>query len=390
MLNWTVPDEWVIRAGYLQRLSDGEKIADFDRSCLYVMNYSEPIDKVLTKEELLPHLYVSEKAPEFLPYVFSYYKRRWGFALTKKAYDELEDTKYRAYIDTEFVKGEVTVGETILSSTDNNDREILISSYLCHPALANNELSGPLVLAMLYQRIKAWKHRKYNYRFVINPETIGSICYLSDHGELLKNKLFAGMVLTTLGGSMNHLLNWKYSKTKDSPFDHLVDFCDKQGLIKFDTREFDPSEGSDERQYCSSGFNLPIGQMARLVYGTYPEYHTSGDTKEIMGISTLIDSCNQLERFLLEFEKEYFYITDYPYGEVKLSDYNLYPDINSDGNSFVETMLDPNFVVIVMTILSYADGKHSLSFIANRMHQSLELVKNVALILVDRGLIREI
>ncbi|MBQ8707946.1 MAG: DUF4910 domain-containing protein, partial [Succinivibrionaceae bacterium] len=373
VLNWIVPKEWVIRSGYLQRLSDGRKIADFNSSCLEIMNYSEAVNSILAKEELLPHLYVSKTAPETVPYVFSYYKRRWGFALTQKAYDELEDGRYHAFIDAEFVDGHVTVGETVLPSTRGSDKEILISSYLCHPAMANNELSGPLVQAMLYQRIQSWTKRKYNYRFVINPETIGSICYLSDHGEMLRQKLFAGMVLTCLGGSKK--LSWKFSKSGDAPLDNFIRYINSCTPGSIETREFDPSEGSDERQYCSAGFNFPVGQMARLVYGTYPEYHTSGDSKELMGIENIMNSCDQLEKLLAEFEQDTFYVTDYPYGEVKLGDYNLYPSINSDGNRFVNSaMNDPDFVRTVMTLLSYADGKHGLSFTAYKLGKALQFV----------------
>lgn len=386
VLNWSIPEEWVIRKAFIKSLDEDRIIVDFNNNCLHLLNYSTPVNKIITLDELKQHLYVSKTDPSSIPYVFSYYKRRWGFAVTQTLFDSLKEGLFQVYVDSEFVRGTVLVGETTLTGTSN--REILLSSYLCHPSMANNELSGPLVLAMLYQRISRWKNRKFTYRFVINPETIGSISYLSDHGQELKSKMFAGMVLTTLGGKQN--LRWKASRSGNSPFDHFVNWQNHLKPGSFRYEDFDPSEGSDERQYCSPGFDLPVGQMARLVYGTYKEYHTSNDTKELMGIDNIIDSCNKLETFLQNFEKERFCINKFPYGEVKLSDYELYPDVNSDGNRYVSFMKEPKFVAAVMTILNYADGMHSLSFVSMKTGLSTEFLNKVADILKEKGLTDEI
>ncbi len=387
--NWTVPEEWVVRSGFVESLPDKRKVVDFDICNLHLMNYSMPADEILTLDELKKHLYVSSSDPSSIPYVFSYYKKRWGFAVTRDLYDSLPDTDYHVHIDTDFTHGKLVVGETFLNSTTGCNREILLSSYLCHPSMANNELSGPIVLAMLYQRIGRWQKRKYNYRFVINPETIGSISYLSDHGEQLKTTLFAGMVLTCLGGSTENL-SWKESKRGNSPFDQLVYAKNYQKEGSYRIRAFEPSSGSDERQYCSAGYNLPVGQMSRMVYGTYKEYHTSNDTKELMGIENLIYSCDRIEELLLDLENDHFYTTPFPYGEVKLGDYNLYPDLNCGGNRYVEAMSSPDFVRTVMTLLSYADGIHSLSFVAMKLNLNFEFVKSVADILKEKRLIEEI
>ena len=218
--NWVVPPEWEVRSGYAENLSTGERIADFHRCNLELMNYSAPFQGTVSRDELRKHLYTSVTDPSSVPYVFSYYKRRWGFAVTRQVYDTLPEGDYHVAIDTDFVPGRVVVGEAFLPSTTGSRQEIMLTSYLCHPSMANNELSGPIVLAMLYQRISRWPRRRYRYRFLINPETIGSICYLSDHGEDLRQNLFAGMVLTCLGSSQ--ALSWKTSRRGDTPFDQLI------------------------------------------------------------------------------------------------------------------------------------------------------------------------
>jgi len=272
--------------------------------------------------------------------------------------------------------------------------------------MANNELSGPLVLAMLYQRIAMWEKRKYTYRFVINPETIGSISYLSRHGEDLKEKLYAGLVLTCLGGTQK--LRYMTARSENAPFDNLVAQINDESNAKFRIEIFDPS-GSDERQYCSPGYDLPVGQMARMVYGEYKEYHTSLDTKELMGIDNIIESCDEIEKILMRLEWEtklkdntinsknqerysgkLFYKNLHPYGEVKLGDYDLYPTINAAGagkDEIQDLRNEPWFIRSVMLILNYSDGKTSLEYCAKRLDMPvMELVK-VAEILVEKGLL---
>lgn len=384
VLNWTVPQEWVLREAWIKD-SKGNKVIDFKNHNLHVINYSESIDKIVDLEELKKNVYTTDADPDAIPYVFSYYKKRWGFAMSKNQLNSLPEDQYHVYIDSEFVDGKLVVGHTMLHG--KSEKEIFLSSYLCHPSMANNELSGPLILAMLYQRISKWKDRKYTYRFVINPETIGSISYLSKYGEELKRKMHAGLVLTCLGG--DEILRYKTSRSESSPFDQLVSY--RNSLQEtFRVEKFAPFSGSDERQYCSPGFNLPVGQMARKAYGKYKEYHTSLDTKELMGIDNIIDSCNKIEQFLMQNEKEEFYKNIFPNGEVKLGDYDLYPSLNSSGARKNETQSIINeewFIASVMTILNYADGKHSLSFCAERLGMDVNKLKEVAVILVNKGLL---
>ena len=410
VLNWKIPKEWIIEEAYIEN-DNHEKIIDFKNNNLHVVNYSSPIDAVLPLESLKAHIYTSSTSDIAIPYTLSYYKERWGFCMSKKQLDSLPDGNYHVCIQSKFVDGALVTGQTVLEG--ESKKEILLSSYLCHPSMANNELSGPLVLAMLYHRIKNWKNRKYTYRFVINPETIGSIAYLSAHGDELKNSLHAGLVLTCLGGKVDSL-RIKHSRLGTAPFDRLVRRINSFNLDNYNTSEqsaafsefyksieitgkfrtidFLPNEGSDERQYCSAGFNLPVRQISRLSYGTYKEYHTSLDNKELMGIDTIIDSANRIEALLKLEEKEVYYENLYPYGEVKLGDYDLYPSVNSSGAKSSENELlinDPDFVRKVMYILSFSDGKTPLSEIAVKLNSNEHQLEIVSKILVEKGLLKE-
>ncbi len=400
VLNWKIPKEWVIYEAFIEDL-DNNRIIDFKDNNLYVVNYSQPIDEVIPLDELKKHIFVSPHLEDAVPYTTSYYKDNWGFCMTQKQLLSMKNKNYHACIKSEFTDGRLVNGECLLEG--ESKKEILITAYLCHPSMANNELSGPIVQAMLYQRIKNWKQRRFSYRFLINPETIGSIAYISDHYESIKANTFAGLVLTCLGG-LQDTFRLKKSRKEDSPFDLLVDRINDGTYSDFwedntpqDKRHirvepFDPSCGSDERQYCSTGLNLPISQIARKVYGSYPEYHTSLDNKELMGMESLVDSCNKLERLLLLHEKEKYYQNNYPNGEIKLGDYALYPGVNTNGSRKDSSMNDiinnPAFIRRVMFLLNYSDGTKPLSYIARRLGCSCSDLQGVADILEEKGLIQ--
>lgn len=387
VLNWQIPKEWVIREAYIENES-GKRIIDMQDCNLHVVNYSDAIDAVMPLSELKQHIYTSQIDENAIPYTMSYYKRRWGFCMSQKQLAALSDGLYHAKIDSEFIDGKLVTGECVLKG--KSSKEILLSSYLCHPSMANNELSGPLVLAMLYQKLSKLKNRKFTYRFLINPETIGSIAYLSRHGNELKRNVFAGLVLTCLGGDEKSL-RYKNSRSESSPFDLLVSTQNGQAKEQYRIEIFKASSGSDERQFCSPGFNLPIGQFARRVYGKYRGYHTSLDTKESMGIASIMDSAEKIYKFLLLNENEMYPVNRYPMGEVKLGDYDLYPSVNSNGchikDSTESVTQQPWFVEAVMELLNYADGIHPLSFIANKINISAQNMSEVAHVLMQKGLL---
>ncbi|MFC4542220.1 DUF4910 domain-containing protein [Halosolutus amylolyticus] len=383
VFDWTVPQEWRIDEAKLVG-PDGEVYADFDETNLAVLNYSKPIDRRLSLDELRPHLYSLPDLPEATPYVTSYYERNWGFCLPHETVESLPEGEYHAYVDSEFVDGELNYGHAVLPG--ESDQEVLLSSYLCHPSLANNELSGPLVMALLYDRLAAWDERRFSYRFVLCPETIGSISYLSRYGDHLTDALRGGLVLTCLGGPEPRL-RYKKSRRETALLDSTVEHLDEYGDASFEIHPFDPSSGSDERQYCSPGFDLPVGQMARTVYREYEGYHNSLDTKAFMGIDPLVESADRIERVLRTFEVAGYYENQYPYGEPMLGKRDLYPDVSSYGEWADSTS---EFVGQELSILNYSDGTHSMLEIAERNDRSVRELVPVIELLRKKGVLERL
>lgn len=358
--DWVVPQEWSIDTAALTG-PDGELICSLDQSNLHVVNYSIGVDATLSLSELKPHLHGIPSSPSLTPYVTSYYKDTWGFCLPQQIIDTLPDGNYHAKIKSKKYDGSVEFGTAFLSG--DTKREVLLSSYLCHPSMANNELSGPLVLLGLYDRIARWKTRRFSYRFVLVPETIGSICLLSRYGEHFKKFVDAGLVLTCLGGP-NKSLTYKTTRDTNTIMDQLAF---SQG---YDIRPFTPVGGSDERQYCSPGFNLPMGQMARTVYGQYKEYHTSGDNKDFMTVSAIVEAVDNLENFLLTHEYAGVFENLSPHGEPQLGKRGLYPNMNSPTKwtlSSDSTLDGRKALERILYILNYSDGTNSMIEIANKI-----------------------
>lgn len=387
VFDWTVPPEWNIRSAKLTA-PDGRIVADLEQSTLSVVNYSEPVDCRLSLAELKPHLHCVPAYPDAIPYVTSYYKRSWGFCLTARELRMLRDGEYHAYIDSDFASnGGVQFAHCALPGESPN--EILLTSYLCHPSLANNELSGPLVLLGLFDCISKWPRRRFTYRFLLNPETIGSLCYLHRYGDYLRDKMVSGIVLTCLGGPSEYL-TYKVSRRGDSLIDRVVHYLRAYEKFAVDVRPFNPVEGSDERQYCSPGFNLPVGQLARTVYGFYAGYHNSLDTKEFMGIPSLAQSIREIEQILRAQEMGSRYINLKPYGEPQLGPRGLYPNVNSVStwtNSTDDLVDSRQFLNRILTVLNYADGDHDMMTIAKQCSCKLGGLSDVVEKLEQSGLL---
>ena len=339
------------------------------------MGYSSPINKFLDFKDLKKNLHFIKNKPNWIPDVTSYYKKNWGFSLSYNKFKKLKKGKYKVYINSSFEKNYLKYGLKILRGKSN--KIILISTYLCHPSMANNELSGPLVMRELIKKIKNWKNRYYTYYFLINPETIGSICFIKKYHKILTKNMEAGMVLTCLGGK-NSKLSYKMSRRSNSSLDKLFSYLASKNKVKI--REFDPSSGSDERQFCSSLLNLPMGQIARDVYGTYKEYHTSADNKKYMNIDQLINSINKIENYLEINEILRPLERVEPYCEIQLDKYDLYPTISS-----LNTLkyLNDKFkdredqYKIISYILSYADKKNDIIDISKKLDVDLDKVINI-------------
>lgn len=371
VFDWEIPKEWVIREAWIKD-EHGNEIINMKNSNLHIVNYSEPVNTVLSLDEMKTNIHTIPNLPEAIPYVISYYKERWGFCMSQNQLDSLVEGNYHVFIDSEKIDGELNYAHAILPG--KSEKEILISTYICHPSMANNELSGPIVATFLYNRIKKWKNREFTYRFVFIPETIGAVTYLHQHGEELKEKLYSGAVLTCLGGK-DKPISFKKSRNQNAPLNELMDHLVNNDKKEFQIRPFTPLYGSDERQYCSPGFNLPVGQFSKMIYGAYAGYHNSLDTKEMMTIEALLDSLNEIEYILKLQELNGYYINKKPFGEPKLGKYDLYPDINAPalrGRSSNKVLDNRQQLNQILTLLNYSDGEHRLTDLAKTLGYSLE------------------
>ena len=386
VFDWTVPPEWHFKSAKILG-PNNEIICDANEFNLHVLNYSVSIDKKMTLDELLPHIYSDPKLPDAIPYVTSYYKKNWGFCISENQKNKLKKGIYSVKIEADFVDGGVPIAQCILEG--ESKKEILLTSYLCHPSLANNELSGPLVLLALYNRIKKWKRRRYTYRFLLNPETIGSICFLYEHSRHLTENIKSGLILTCLGGPSKKL-NYKQSREGDFLIDKVVDYAKEIISMPIKTSVFTAIKGSDERQFCSPGFNLPMGQFSRTKYGDYDGYHNSYDNKAFMGIDNLTQSAKAIEEILKYVEVCDKPVNKVPFGEPQLGKRDLYPNINSKKNrknssdNVIDGRTELNNRLI---LLNMSDGKNSLIDIASACGCSVnDLIPTVEL-LESKGLI---
>jgi aminopeptidase-like protein len=348
--DWTVPDEWIIRDAYV--LDENKvRIIDFKKHNLHVVGYSEPVNKYMDLEELNKHLHSLPNQPDAIPYVTSYYSRDWGFCLTHNQRKSLLPGLYQVVIDSDLKCGVLNYSELIIPG-DSTD-EILLSTYICHPSMANNELSGPVVTIALAQWLQSLSRRRYTYRIIFIPETIGAIIYLSQNIQHLKQSVIGGFVITCVGDERC------YSYLPSRAGDGLADEAARHVL-----RHLDPNykiyswldRGSDERQYCSPGVDLKIATITRSKYAEYPEYHTSLDDFNLVTVEGLEGGFTAIKRCLEIFEMN-LYPKIATVCEPQLGKRGLYPTLSTK-NSFEE-------VRVMMNLISYSDGNHSLLDIAN-------------------------
>ncbi len=359
VLDWEIPKEWNIEDAYIIT-PDGKKICEFNINNLHVLNYSIPVDKEVEFEELEKHLYYIESLPDAIPYMTSYYKENWGFCISHNQFKSLDKNgRYRVVIKSTLAQGSLTYGHVVLKG--ESDREILLSTYLCHPSMANNELSGPLVMAGLYQKIAALKKRKYTYRFVLAPETIGVIAYLHKYGMYMKEQIDVGYVLTCCGDAGDFI--YKMSKKEDSLTDRVAKHVLKHQEIPFKIIPFSVG-GSDERQYCSPGFNFPVGSLTRSIYHVYKEYHTSLDNKSFISFDAMIKTIETYFCFVKALELNANYYNTIQFCEPQLGKRGLYPSSNSPD-------VNRKKIHDLMHLLSFSDGKHDLIEIAEKRNTSL-------------------
>lgn len=374
VFDWTIPDEWEAREAWI-RGPDGEKIVDFADNNLHLLGYSVPVHARMSLEDLQAHLHSLPGQPDAVPYVTSYYKKRWGFCLTHSQRAALTNGEYEVFIDTTLAPGVLNYGELLVHG--ESDEEIFVSTYVCHPSMANNELSGPVVATALAQWVLQKDTRRYSYRFVFVPETIGSLAYLSRHLNHLKAHVVAGFNLTCIGDDR------AYSYLPSRAGDTLADRAALAALheeSEGDVQVYDwLDRGSDERQYCAPGIDLPVASIMRTKYGSYPEYHTSLDDLTLVTETGLFGGFRAARTAVEMIEKNYRPRCTV-LGEPQLGSRGLYSTLSTKTGPGDEsrTLLD---------ILSLSDGEADLIAIAERLGRPFERIHNLCGVLARHGLL---
>ena len=374
VFDWTVPKEWNVQDAYVKNCH-GEKVIDFQASNLHLLNYSVPIHRKMPLLELQEHLFTLPDHPDWIPYRTSYYKENWGFCLSHNALQALEEGEYEVYIDSSLEEGHLTYGEYYLPGEIED--EVLFSCHICHPSLCNDNLSGTTLATFLARHLNALP-RRYSYRFLFIPGTIGSITWLclnAAHTDRIKH----GLVISGVGDAGN--ITYKKSRRGDAEIDRIVTHVLQSLDTPYSIEAFSPY-GYDERQYCSPGFNLPVGRLTRTPFGRYPEYHTSADNLEFVQSVHLIDSWIVYLSVLEILEQNRAYQNINPYCEPQLGRRGLY-------GAFGGTQDKKNSEMAMLWVLNLSDRTHTLLEIAERANMKFSVIREAAVALWKADLLEE-
>ena len=374
VFDWTVPREWNIHDAYIKDRS-GRRIVDFRACNLHVVNYSTPIHRTMTMAELRDHLFTVSGHPTWIPYRTSYYKEAWGFCVSEAQIAAMADEEYEVMIDSSLADGALSYGECVLPSDSGSSDEVLISCHVCHPSLANDNLSGLSVAVFLAKSLLARK-RRYTYRFLFIPATIGAITWLAANRDQA-SRIKHGLVLTCLGDAA--AFHYKRSR-RGGDIDRVVAHVLRASGRANEIRDFMPY-GYDERQYCSPGFDLAVGCLSRSVWGEFPEYHTSADNLDFVTPVALEESLAVVSAVVDVLEANRHYVNASPFGEPALGRRGLYRSVGGSG------LGDENLARL--WVLNQADGKHSLLDIAERAGMPFALIEQSARELAASGLLVE-
>jgi aminopeptidase-like protein len=374
VFDWTVPKEWNIRDAYVKN-SNGERIIDFNRSNLHVVSYSTPLRKTVRLAELREHLFTLPDRPDWIPYRTSYYKENWGFCLTHTQFLELADEEYEVCIDASLEDGHLAYGEYYLPGEIRD--EVLLSCHVCHPSLSNDNLSGIALVAFLAKYLRSLP-RRYSYRFLFIPGTIGSITWLCLNEPQVTN-IKHGFVVAGVGDAGN--FTYKKSRRGDAEIDRIFSHVLKHSGSDYAIIDFFPY-GYDERQFCSPAFNSPVGCVMRTPHGQYPEYHTSADNLDFVHPSALRDSFTKCVSVFDVLENNKTYINQNPKCEPQLGKRGLYRAVGGQAEGVIDELA-------MLWTLNLSDGNYSLLDIAERSGYRFESIKKAADRLQEHHLLRE-
>jgi aminopeptidase-like protein len=377
VLDWTVPEEWNIRDAYVAD-STGRRIIDFKANSLHVMSYSEPVRRRMRLAELRPHLHTLPDHPDWVPYRTSYYKRDWGFCLAHPQLEAMPDGEYEVVIDSTLAPGSLTYGELVLPG--RTGEEVLLTAHVCHPSLANDNLAGIAVLAHLGRILQARPERRHTFRLLFAPGTIGAITWLA-RNEPLTARIRHGLVLACLGDDARPGMTYKRSRRGDAVVDRAVAHVLRTSGRPHEVLDFSPY-GYDERQYCSPGFNLPVGLFMRSCHGRFAEYHSSADNLDFIKPSALADSLDALLGVIDVLEGNRTCINLAPKGEPQLGRRGLYAPVGGKRTSKEDELA-------LLWVLNQSDGAHDLLSIAERSGLAFGLVRAAADRLTAAGLLTD-
>ena len=375
VFDWVVPKEWNIKDAFIKN-ARGEKVVDFQNSNLHVINYSVPVHRNISLGELKNHLFALPEHPDWIPYRTSYYKEDWGFCVTHDQLLALNEDEYEVCIDATLEPGSLSYGECYL--TGQTTDEVLITTHICHPSLCNDNLSGIAVTTLLAKLLRGFELR-YSYRFLFIPATIGSITWLCRNESKLPN-IKHGLVVTLLGDPGQS--TYKKSRCGIAAIDRAAAHVLKHSGAAYSIVEFHPY-GYDERQFCSPGFNLPVGCLMRTPNGCFPEYHTSADDLSFVQPEHLADSFSKCVSILYVLENNKTYLNKNPKCEPQLGKRGLYRAIGGAGDGGVDT-------VSLLWVLNLSDGKHNLLDIAEKSNLDFGVIKNSADMLLGADLLEPI
>lgn len=372
VFDWSVPREWNITDAYVKN-SQGEKVIDFRQSNLHILNYSIPIHVKMSLTDLKNHLYSLPEHPDWIPYKTSYYNENWGFCLSHNRLQELKDGEYEVYINSTLEQGHLTYGECFIPG--NTEEEVLISCHACHPSLCNDNLSG-VALTTYLAKILSTISLRHSYRFLFMPGTIGAITWLALN-ENQVSKIQYGLVVACVGDAGHP--HYKKSRRGNSEIDRIVSHVLLHSGQDFELEDFSPY-GYDERQYCSPGFNLPVGSLSRTPHGQYAEYHTSADNLNLVNPVSLADSLQLYLETIFIIEKNHKYLNTNPKCEPQLGKRGLYSALGGQKANRPDE-------ISLLWVLNFSDGQHDLLDIAEKSGMKFRDIYTAASALFDKGLL---